>query len=85
MIAAKILGHNFTGLEISHEYIEFAKTRLQNDRRELESVNEEIAKHVVVKTFKERKEMGEFTGKYGKNNIKTDNQPKALDLIFSAV
>jgi hypothetical protein len=27
-----------------------------------------MAKHIVVKTFKERKQKGEFTGKYGKKN-----------------
>lgn len=69
LVAAKILGCDFLGIEISKEYIEFAKKRLQNCKNEEKVINEEKLKHVVCKTFKERKENGEFTGKHrGKNN-----------------
>jgi hypothetical protein len=33
-----------------------------------------MAKHIVSKTFKERKELGEFTGKYGPKNKKINEQ-----------
>ena len=68
LVAAKILGCDFLGIEISGEYIEFANKRLQDCKREAESINEEKSKHLVSKTFKERKENGEFTGKYRKAN-----------------
>ncbi|MBI3354040.1 MAG: site-specific DNA-methyltransferase [Nitrospirae bacterium] len=81
LVAAKILGHDFIGVEISEDYIKSAESRLQNYRAELKYANEEMAKHIVMKTFKERKERGEFTGKYsGKNNKKSDEQ-KILELF----
>jgi len=73
LVAAKILGHNFIGIDISKEYVEFSKKRLKNYKAEERYANEEIAKHTVVKTFKERKEKGEFTGKYGQQNNKKIN------------
>lgn len=70
LVAAKILGHDFIGIEISDEYIKFAENRLRNYESELKVAEEEIAKHIVRKTFKERKEKGEFTGRYGPKYIK---------------
>jgi len=68
LVAAKILGHDYIGIDVSEEYIKFGEDRLQNYENELKFANEEISKHIVRKTFKERKEKGEFTGRYGKNN-----------------
>ncbi len=82
LVAAKILGNNFIGIEISAEYIEFAEKRLQNYQLEEKYVKEELEKHIVEKTFKERKERGEFTGKYGKKNSKKDKEQKTLDLFI---
>lgn len=72
LVASKILGHDFIGIDISKEYIDFAEKRLQNYKSEEKYANEEMAKHIVEKTFKERKEKGEFTGKYKKQNIKAN-------------
>ena len=83
LVAAKILGHDFIGIEISKEYINFAKERLQNYKSEIKYAQEEMAKHIVEKTFKERKERGEFTGQYGKRNNKGDSKQKILDLFVS--
>jgi len=70
LVAAKILGHNFIGIDISKKYVEISEKRLKNYTTEEKIANEEISKHVVVKTFKERKEAGEFTGKYKEEKIK---------------
>lgn len=70
LVAAKILDNNFIGIEISDEYIKFAEKRLLNYKDEIRYAEEEMAKHIVLKTFKERKERGEFTGKYGKRMSK---------------
>lgn len=67
LVSAKILGHDFIGIELSEEYIKCAENRLRNCGTELRHANYEIAQHLVAKTFKERKERGEFTGKYRKN------------------
>ncbi len=68
LIAAKLLGHKYIGIDISEEYIDFAKERLNNVQQDSKYVLDEMSKHVVQKTFKERKKNGEFTGKYGPNN-----------------
>jgi modification methylase len=87
LVAAKILGHDFIGIEISEEYIKFAEERLKNYKAEEEFVKEEIKKHIVIKTFKERKEKGEFTGKYGpqtkifENNNKKQKKTTLFDQI----
>lgn len=84
LVAAKILGHSFIGIEISEEYIKYAEKRLKDYEREKSFVMEEIAKHTVVKTFKERKEKGEFTGRYGPQNKKdkfTSIQRKEISLF----
>jgi modification methylase len=80
LVAAKILGHDYIGIDASDEYIKFAEKRLQNYKDELEFASEEIFKHIVRKTFKERKEKGEFTGKYGKNDDRKDIKNKGKEL-----
>lgn len=84
LVAAKILGHDFIGIEISKGYIDFAEKRLQNYKSEEKYVNKEMTQHIVEKTFKERKEKGEFTGRYGRKNNKNkdkDNNQKTLELF----
>jgi modification methylase len=81
LVAAKILGHNFIGIDISKEYVEFSEKRLKNYKAEETYANEEIAKHIVVKTFKDRKEKGEFTGKYGQQNNKKSEQQSVFKLF----
>lgn len=62
LVAAKLLGKKYIGIDISAEYIHQAQTRLANAEIERKSVNEELLKHIVSKTFKERKMNGEYTG-----------------------
>jgi len=77
LVAAKILGHNFIGIDISKEYVEIAEKRVKNCKAEEMYAYEEIGKHIVTKTFKERKEKGEFTGKY--RNINQISDDKGID------
>ncbi|MCL2039993.1 MAG: site-specific DNA-methyltransferase [Bacteroidetes bacterium] len=67
IVAAKLLGKKYIGIDISEEYIDFAEQRLENCNTELIKLNEELAKHKIEKTFKQRKENGEFTGKHRTN------------------
>ncbi len=78
LVAAKILSYDFIGIDISEEYCKFAGDRLKNYQNEEKFAKEEIAKHIVVKTFKERKQKGEFTGKYSKQ----DNKKLEQQLLF---
>lgn len=85
LVAAKMLGCNFIGIETSEEYVKFAEKRLQDYKDENKYVDEEKAKHFVAKTFKERKENGEFTGKYGKKTarqIAGDPEDKGQGIMF---
>lgn len=68
LIAAKILGHHYIGIDISREYVELSFRRLKNYKKEIKDVEKELRKHIVRKTFKERKEKGEFVGRYRKIN-----------------
>jgi len=73
LVVAKLLNKKYVGIDISQEYIEYAENRLANYQKERLKINEELAKHKIEKTFKERKEKGEFTGKHRTtNNIDAD-------------
>jgi modification methylase len=55
-VAAKLLGHNYIGIDISQTYIEQAKKRIENiTQKEIDDFNNEISLHVVTKTYKDRK------------------------------
>lgn len=63
-LAAKLLGSNYIGIDISKEYVKDAENRLRNYLNYKNAVGEEISKHVVEKTFKDRKSNNGNTGKY---------------------
>lgn len=64
LVAAKLLGHDYVGIEISKEYADSAKTRIANCENERKEALSETIKHVVTRTFSERKENGEYTGRF---------------------
>lgn len=75
LVAAKILQHQYIGIEISEEYIQWAEKRLENYQEEKNIAINEISKHTVTKTFQDRKKKGEFTGKYTPSHTKTSTVP----------
>ncbi len=86
LVAAKILGHHYIGIEISEEYVHLAEERLKHWEQEIPKARDEMDKHVVRKTFKQRKAEGAFTGRYGPHKEKeetprTDNMPGELPLF----
>jgi modification methylase len=59
LVASKMLGHNFCGIDISEDYISLAEQRIKHlTQKDKRFFDEEIAKHKVTKTFKERKDEG---------------------------
>jgi site-specific DNA-methyltransferase (adenine-specific) len=55
-VAAKLLGHNFIGVDISQTYIEQALHRIDNiSQKEIDDFNYEISLHKVNKTYSDRK------------------------------
>lgn len=71
LVASKLLGKNYIGIDISEDYIRFTEERLENCLSEKKKVDEELQKHFVEKTFKERKLNKENTGKF--RNYKSAN------------
>lgn len=64
LVAAALLGKSYIGIDISKEYIEQTKRRIKNMEQEREVLAKELQKHIVLKTFKERKRKGEFVGRF---------------------
>lgn len=58
LVAAKLLGHEFLGIEISEEYARLALERLANAELERRELEEELSLHQVRLTFKDRKALG---------------------------
>ena len=50
-LAAKLLGSNYIGIDISKEYVKDAENRLKNYLNYKDKVDEELSKHIVEKTF----------------------------------
>jgi modification methylase len=58
LVAAELLGKKYIGIDISKEYVEYTKKRLERAQKEKMRVSKELALHSVELTFKERKERG---------------------------
>lgn len=58
--AAKLLGLDGIGIDISEKYITGAKNRLENCSSEKDKFEREIALHTVKETFKEKKARGMY-------------------------
>lgn len=63
MVAAKLLGLDGIGIDISEKYITGAKNRLENCSSEKDKFEREIALHTVKETFKEKKARGMYKNK----------------------
>ncbi|MFN3761846.1 MAG: DNA methyltransferase, partial [Anaerolineae bacterium] len=64
LVAAKLLGHDFIGIDVSEAYIAIARERLESAERERARVLAELELHKVRKTFQERKALGEWIGRF---------------------
>ena len=82
LVAAKLLDKKYIGIDISKEYIAFAENRLENYEKERIKINEELAKHKIKKTFKERKNNNEFTGRHRKGIEHLPNPEKDHSLYL---
>lgn len=68
-VAAKILGFDYCGIDISKEYLDYAKQRLQNYKNEVEKVEKEKALHTVQRSFQQRKQAGLYDTHYKKDKV----------------
>jgi site-specific DNA-methyltransferase (adenine-specific) len=61
-VVSKLLGHNYFGIDISEEYITNANYRINNiTDKEISDFNDEVTKHKVNKTYKDRKKEKNIT------------------------
>jgi site-specific DNA-methyltransferase (adenine-specific) len=65
LVAAKLLGHRYFGIDISPEYVEYANNRLVNLENEKKRVKDEKSKHIIDDSFSERKKRGTVSWPYG--------------------
>lgn len=65
LVAAKLLGHHYVGIDISPVYVNFTRKRLRNCKDEMSQVLKEIEKHIVNDSFSERKKRGTVNWPYG--------------------
>lgn len=82
-VAAKLLGFDYFGIDISHEYIDYARERLVHAESERGRVEKEAELHQVATSFKDRKSNGMPTGKYGGKREKPAGNPRILSLLDS--
>lgn len=68
-LAAKLLGYHYIGIDISENYIDYSRKRLENCYNEVDKIEKEKSLHKVKKTFKQRKLNGEYKPKKIKLNL----------------
>ena len=78
-VAAKLLGHNYIGIDRSPAYIEMAQDRLKNAQNEMPKIHEELALREVQTTFKERKSKRMNVGKYGSTKKPNLSKPRLFE------
>lgn len=81
LVAAKLLNKKYIGIDISKDYIEMAKDRLKNCEMEKDNLEKELSKHIVRKTFSDRKKNNEFTGRYKKKERILSYNQKSKNLF----
>lgn len=69
LVAAKLLGHNYIGFDVSSEYVAFSEKRLINIEKEKKRAQVEIEKHVVHDPFQKRKERGTVSWPFAPDQV----------------
>ncbi len=76
LVAAKLLGHHYLGVDVSPDYIALAQERLEHSESERQSVEDEIQKHKVNDPFQERKRRGTVNWPFAPSNVKAEKAVK---------
>jgi len=82
LVAAKLMGHRYVGIDISEAYIAMARERIKNSPSERKTWWEEKAKHAIVgESFADRKAKGMNTGKFAPGRgVKGGNRVQQLNI-----
>lgn len=78
LVAAKILGHHFLGIDISPVYTQYAQERLENYEDEKPIAEKEMKRHVVSDSFADRKKRGTVNWPYGPKKNAENSLPTKL-------
>ena len=70
LVAAKLLGHHYIGIDTSKEYIAMAKLRLKNYQNERHIWMQEKEKHIVKDTFADKKKHHKHVGRFAPKKTK---------------
>ena len=81
VVASKLLGHGYIGIDISEEYTKMAQGRLDVASNELKKVQEELLKHRIDKTFRDRKIDGSYVGKFGVSEDQHDDELETISMF----
>lgn len=65
LVAAKLLGHNYVGIDVSPIYAKYSTDRLDGYKSEKAQADEELARHVVTDPFADRKKRGTVKWPFG--------------------
>ena len=63
-VAAKLLGHDYLGIEVGGEYIGYAENRIKHAHNEMDALHKEQELHQVDENFKSRKAHNKNVGKH---------------------
>ena len=74
LVAAKLLGHDYIGIDIAPDYVAYSRERLENYEAEREQTEAEISKHVVKDPFRKRKERGTVTWPFAPPHMNGDRE-----------
>lgn len=75
LVAAKLLGHQYIGIDVSNKYADIAKNRVRNYKSEADLAKDEIAKHKIDDSFKARKERGTISWPFGPTKKNKKDNP----------
>ena len=78
-VAAKLLGHEYIGIDRSEAYLELAKERLVNAQNEMPKIRDELALRDVQTTFKERKSKRMNVGRHRSTKNKQHSTPRLFE------
>ncbi len=68
LVAAKLLAHDYIGIDVSPDYVNTSQKRLEAFEEEREIANIEIKLHVVKDPFRDRKERGTVNWPFAPEN-----------------
>lgn len=64
LVAAKLLGHDYIGIDASQEYLRMSSARLKNSEQERGVWESERALHAVRESAAEKRKAGKYAGKF---------------------